>query len=273
MADFPLGGAAFTESHGFTLATMRGTVITGSASTNTKGAYVELLSAANNISDSIGITIVIDRNSTPQGQILLDIAIGGAGSEEVIIPNLYYYSEELTVFGIGTFSFPISIPSGVRISARCQGSVSSVTPPINIQLTKGSFTSNQSYSEVVAYGDDESTSTGVSVAQGVDSLGSWVEIVAATNEDIFGIVVSAHRAASSWSGGILVYDVAVGSAGNEEAILEGNTITVSSTETGQGLVSVFCPLSISSGSRVSVRVAAPDINSDFTLDFVIYGVK
>jgi hypothetical protein len=277
MADFPLYGGSEQVSAGFVLANVEGTDLT-SGLANTKGAYVELLSAANNTSNSTSIEVVLQMNvsGTVTAQLLIDIAIGGAGSEEVIIPNLWYYSDNSLLHNVDTAYFPINIPEGVRISARMQSDLASVIAPLHINLTNSGFQQPASLSEVVDIGTDTSITGAVLVARSTTPgvFGSWVEIIASTVDEYSGFLVCAHRAADSWANTLaLAYDVGVGSAGNEEIIMELSYATQGATETGHGMVTPYKPINIAKGSRLAIRAVGNANNSDLDYEYAIYGVK
>lgn len=104
------------------------TVTTGVA--NTKGSYAQVTASLSN--DIMGFVIVKD-GAPANGNYLLDIAIGAAASEQVIIPNLLFsgVSGGVAVNAIGMF-FPVPIPQGTRIAARAQSN--NATQSINISL-------------------------------------------------------------------------------------------------------------------------------------------
>lgn len=91
---------------------------------NTKDGWTELTSG---LSDhAIGMAVIVGENGdavrTAAGYLALDIGVGGAGSERILIPDL--------LVGWGTTldvpqpqqhgPFPCDIPAGTRISARAQ---------------------------------------------------------------------------------------------------------------------------------------------------------
>lgn len=271
MADFPSFGGVEVTALGANPVTARGAALTASGTINTKGAYVELLSAANNTKGAAGVAITIEKVEGNLCQTYTDIAIGGAGSEEVIIPDLFYFGDVGFNTICDTFSLPVTIPSGVRISARVQSDVAAVTQNVIVCLGSANFKQSTGLQKPVTYGLVSNT-RGTLVAQGSGAYGSWIEIEAATSDEIKGFVVSCHRAASSWSNGGLLYQVAVGSAGNEEIITDGQFAITNGSETGGGLVSAFISAGIPEGSRIAIRSSATSLNSDFTFDFTIHGV-
>ena len=274
MADFPLLGGMQALSAGFVLATTTGTSITASASANTKGAYVELVSAANNDLDSNSIELVFDGLNSALGDFLVDISVGDAGFEEVVIHNVYVKTTSTPGALVSRVTLPISFQSGVRISARCQANNSSLAINMFIILSSGNFKQPTGFSEAVAYGDDEATSTGTLVARSsVGVFGSWVEITASTTDEIHAIAIASHRQGGSWQNGKYNYQVAVGSAGNEEVIISDILSATTASESGSGLLAGAYMVEVAIGQRLSIRAAASVADADFDNDYVIYGIK
>lgn len=270
MADFPLFGGIKTEEVGFDFTAMTGTEIDTGVTINTKGAYVELLSAANNTKDSFGVTVLIDKFTAITGNTYIDIAIGEAGSEQVIIENLFYFL--FSVQTIQLYPFSIKIPKGVRISARSQGDVASMLPKVAVVLKKGNFKQGSALSGVKTLGAVTATTSGTLVTAGALGFGAWAEIEAVTDREFSGFTVANHRTViNSWSNGNTIYQVGVGAAGFEEVVSDGNTTSTTGAENGGNFASEFNNVAIPKGSRVAIRVAAPIVNADFDNDFIFYG--
>ena len=88
-----------------------------------------------------------------------------------------------------------------------------------------------------------------------------------------GFIVASHRnILASWSTGNVAWRVAIGPAGNEVVISDGNVTSNDASEKGARFASAFNNVSIPSGSRVSISASAPSSNGDFTNDYVLYGV-
>lgn len=124
-------GAAGVDVYGFNTATTLGTQIDPGATINAKGAYVQLSASITN--DIMGIFGAYDMRGSQAGalaaptQFLIDIAIGGSGSEQIIVPNLPMMNERrgagsaMNVCGVGNIPYiPLGIPAGTRVAARAQ---------------------------------------------------------------------------------------------------------------------------------------------------------
>lgn len=275
MADFPLFGGVKTIASGLNLLDTTGTDLTASATPHTKGVYVELLSAANNTEESTTIEVVQLTRLQVYTLFLVDVAIGDVGSEQVIIPNLAMYTNAQTAVWASSTSIklPINIPSGVRISARCQSLTASAVVSVFIRRYISDFKQRASLSKVTDYGTNLTTSRGVEVTAGGDAYGSWAEIVASTTEEIQTLGVSATRDPVSLRTGNIVYQIGVGSAGNEEVLVDGLAFSTNTSEIIMGYLTGCHDVSVPAGSRLSIRSASLLTNIDFDFSYIIYGVS
>lgn len=115
-------GAATTDSGG--------TGVDPGASTNTKGGYAEISAATSADIDWLTVFVGSRNNAAPATTSwLVDIATGAALSESVVIPNIYFHThasnDVIDYHAIGPF--PVTIPSGTRLSARAQCSTNDAT--------------------------------------------------------------------------------------------------------------------------------------------------
>lgn len=123
-----LGGAAgFPRCYALTTpSSRRGVVIDAGGSANTKSSWTQL--TASTAGPIQAISLSIDQAGDTARSLcgwLVDIGIGGAGSEQVVVPNLFLSAEATldlvtpTAFG----PLPVDIPSGTRVAARAQCSI------------------------------------------------------------------------------------------------------------------------------------------------------
>jgi hypothetical protein len=97
---------------------------------DTKGSYSEIVSSTSNPIRQIIIVLGDQNNATMTTCFFhLDIAIGAASSEKILIPDLFFGAGTTTdghvpaVFG----PFPVEIPAGTRIAARARCSINDAT--------------------------------------------------------------------------------------------------------------------------------------------------
>lgn len=269
-----LGGASDLLAAGFDYSTTLPTPITAGGSNDTVGAYVELLSAANN--DRPITRIIVHcrpSGSSAQGDIMLNIAIGGAGSEIDTFKNLWLPSTTTSTEAVYYFDFMVSIPSGVRISANCQANVASRATTVSLQLSRGGLAS-ESLNVVDTIGANTGATEGITVntAGTINTFGAWTELIASTAQNYQDFIVAAHKIGGSMTGMNQTYDIGIGTAGNEEIIYSGQSLKPTTGEEVHGTISPRTGVLIPKGVRVSARVQSTSTDADGNLDFILYGV-
>lgn len=172
-----------------TASSSEGTTITASGTTHTKGSYTTLI--ASTAEDSYSMAVLINNVgvASTNAHMLVDIAIGGAGSEVVIIPNLMAGNAGVWANAMGggvMYHFPIGIPQGTRVSARCQASTASDTCGVVVWLEQGhGLPGHWIGSRVTAYGVDSANSSGVAHTPGSTSAyATATQIASSTSNPI-----------------------------------------------------------------------------------------
>lgn len=244
-----------------------GSTLTGSASANNKGSYVELSSSI-----PFGVSgVLIQTNFGTLGDALIDIALGAAGSEIVIWSNLLATAQKLRG---GSFYVPLVLPAGQRLSARCQHTSSSGSVQFQITLIGAG---GGGFQRVEPCGAATGDSGGVSVEPGAvaHTKGAYSELIAATAFAYKWAVLAiggqnnAIRSTSNW-----LVDLAVGAAASEQIIVPDLLHRCD----GNGDDGVYppywsFPISIPAGSRVAVRAQAETTDAtDRIFDAVLYGL-
>jgi hypothetical protein len=254
-----------------------GTTITTHTVANTKpSAFTQIIAATGFEAQLIAISVNGTGITNSASRVLMDIAIGAASSETIIIPDLAVGNLPATTNpGGDTWWFPLLVPAGSRLSARAQGNAVSDGFDIKVHLYGGPTNADWwAGSVVTAYGIDTATSGGVAVTAGASAAeGSWTEIVAAT---------SMRHKALAWAfqcGGdtniaqqSCFVDIGVGAA-TEEAIVENLMYATSSTEL-RGPTFPFNTLwlDIASGTRLAARASMSSATAD-SLDVSLYGIS
>lgn len=235
---------------GSSTATSLGTTLT-SGTTNTKGSYTQLVASTTRDTDYI---LLSASNSPSNGfRLSIDLAVGGAGSEQIILPDFVVSSG---INSVNQVAIPISIPAGTRLSARCQSSAATDQVSVNVVLCAGSM-DFQPYDMVDTYGFTSGSTTGVTVDPGgtINTKGSYTQIVASTTRDhmgLFFIVDAGTRTVGVGQNWLI--DVAVGAAASEQVLIPN----IMMAETGSAMVdtpSVWgpYPVQVPAGTRLSVR--------------------
>lgn len=219
------------------------------ASAHTKGAWGQAVASTASDVSLVALTITSNAVSATDTSALLDIGVGAAGSETVIVPDI----ASGALAGPLPFMLPVAIPSGSRIAIRAQ---SIRTSPSFLEAGVTLFGTSDyklTPSSLDIIGIDTTTSTGTAMS---GASGTWVQITASTAKDYQNLVL-VHSSSSSDIASInVLYTVGVGAAGSERAI--GNSLVrYNSTESvnwNNGMA--IAPLSgepIPAGSRIAVR--------------------
>jgi hypothetical protein len=265
---------------GILTATSRGTTVAAHASTNTKGNYVELSSSTPMAAD--GFYVVIGGGGSSVGAQLLDIAIGAASSEQVIVPNIAFGN--LNLRHTYCLYFPVPIPAGTRLSARTQSAVSAQNVSVSVMLAKGGLLVPGSLGRCVDIGTNTSASRGTNVDPGgsANTKPGYVQITAATTAPIKALLVMAVNGTATndrvtdadW-----LFDIAIGAGGSEQIIAPNIHVAMDNGGTGVAGISqppFWLPVEIPTGSRIAVNPQSDnntdtDENRDFYLSFIGVG--
>jgi hypothetical protein len=140
-----------------------GTTITANATPHTKTATPTQL-IASTAADGYAIQVHIHNNASSNASTatLLDIMTGAGGSEVVLIPDLMagWVLPVASSNAWCTYTFPIFIPSGTRLSARSQSITASKTCSVAITLMQRPTQLGFVGTRVTAYGVTSASSYG-----------------------------------------------------------------------------------------------------------------
>jgi hypothetical protein len=248
------------------VANSAGTLVTDSGTAGTKGAWAQLIGST--ASDIAWLAISIASQASLLTTAFVDIGIGAAGSEVVVLSNLM-----LSVSGEdpapAQYVLPVYIPARTRIAARCMSADGSENVAVSISAWDGAMQSAAPVSAVDAIGITGTTPTGVTVPA-TGAVGAYVELVASTANDYSGFLLGFT---SSQIGLVAWIDVAVGVAGSEQLILPSYHIT---WDNGGCMVprnSFYIPTPIRAGSRVAARIGSEYTQTSGAVGVSMYGVR
>lgn len=231
----------------------RATSLTGSATANNKGSYVELIASTSN---RISRFVVHLHHLVSAPQFLVDIATGGAGSETIIVADLPHAvgNSNRTAYSV---LLPKSIAAGTRISARCQATTASGVILIAIQGIEEATDTNLGYEAPVTYGAVAASTDGTDVTPGTSNAdGSWVVITSSTSAvtDALLFTLANNADVSRVNTGYL-FDVAKGATGSEVIII--NDLFMRGSSGGDAVfpqTQQFLEIdSLASGTQLQVR--------------------
>ncbi len=283
MSGWPLASPGFTELDRYDLATtdLQLTTVTASGTAHTKGSWVELDASTSQDTYLLGVSLYDTFVSSTITGVLVDIGVGGSGSEVVLISNILAgWQPSSTMSSAGfttpTVQFPIYVPSGTRISARCQALIVSDTVSVGVRLLGGanSFTFDRARGgNVVTYGADTGNSRGTQItAPGSNhTKGAWTQITSSTTEPHSALVISAQgHTDTALSIQPILLDVGFGAAASEQVLLKDIMLEQSSLEklsvhdVELAVLSIGRTLPV--GIRLAVRIQAQVFqNADVSL--------
>jgi hypothetical protein len=209
---------------------------------------------------------------------LIDIGIGAAAAEQIVIPDLLagWVAAGITTGGTKSYYFPLYLPAGSRLSARAASVRTTGSVWCQVDLWGGPR--NPDYwvgQQVIAYGIDAANSRGTAVTSGASAAeGAWTEITSGTSQDHFAIVpaIGGATATTTMVNAAYLMDVGVGAA-TEAAIFEGFRVREDTTEQvcqQFPWLPIYVP--VPSGTRLVTRLsstaAGPVVN-----DCALYGVS
>lgn len=235
-------------------ASSRGISVLSSATANTKGAYVQLIAATAFETTWVNIEIFGAETS----RWIVDIAVGAAASEQIVIPDLCQMIQARNDGGMAFYQFPLNIPLGSRVAARCASFGTSNTVYVAIHLYGGGWDALSSAPRgYVAYNilTSDSYCNPIDPGAVANTKGAWLQIVASTAQHIIGFCIFANNRnnINAASGNSLI-DVGVGAAASEQVILENvpydNAVTNDNMNPSP---LIFIPFAIPAGSRIAMR--------------------
>lgn len=254
----------------------RPTALTAPASLNTKGAWTELSSGLGVPAN--GFIVCLSTERAGAADWLFDIGIGAAGSEVVLVPNLYAGCTTAQANELVSIPIPIRIPGGQRLSMRYQASNITSEEARGLLLPYGCGPHQFSGYELIEdLGTDTSDSGGTQVEPGgtANTKGSWSQLIASTANPYKAILVAiGNQARDTRSGASWLVDIGIGAAAAETTLVPNLPARVqAATDLPVPRFHGPLPVHIPAGTRISAR-AQCSINTagDRLLDAIVYGL-
>lgn len=174
---------------------------------NSKGNWVTVLDPVP--FDASGFFLMTCNNTGSPWSGLLDIGIGPAGSEQVILPNVLLVPTLNDT--LGEFWYvPLALPAGARVAARGQANNGSFNPGGEVVPIAGGFTNGRGCQRAYAFGINETNSVGTAIEGNYP--GGWVA-VADNVPELAWLMVAAYMQQTSGNHWMANYEVAISAAG------------------------------------------------------------
>ncbi len=261
------------------------TTVTASASANTKGSWVEVHSETVYDFDIYYLILVYEGThaaATYDG-IVVDIGYDASGGTTYIVavPDILVGSASADSPDGGlSIGFPVHIPNGSAIAARCQSTTGSDTVEVGIQLYGGSIDGepHPPQGPIVAYGVTTSSDTQGTVLpsnSGANSLSAWQEITSATTHPHRGLVLGLELSGTEAPSEEFLFDVATGASSSEVILADRFGFMRMQGEehftAKSSLPSVLIERPIPEGTRLAVRAQGSANGTTDDLEVALYG--
>lgn len=249
--------------------------VTGDGVAHTKGAWSQIVASTSADCTLLDVLVTSDTfASATDTSTLLDIGVGAAASEVVVIPDIPIGYFQATAGVMLLYRFPVSIAAGSRVAARLQGAQTTKTASVGVRLNR--LPNNLEPARyVTTYGTTAASSLGTTIAYpgSLNTKSAWVQLTASTTERLAAIVVGLQAGAdTSVAAGNQFVDVGIGAAAAETVLVADiYSKTTTNSETLACPESMFVyAVDVPVGSRLSAR-AAYSANTN-TVDVTVHGI-
>ena len=238
-------------------------------SANTKGSWAEVEAS---LSHNIEYFTINPRLSTAGRTMAIDIGVGAAGSEKVLVADLFYTSGNAGPVSAGIL--PIRASKGQRLAVRFQSNNSASAPVFDIYAYARGPLGMMGYGRAWTLGVNLTDTTAVSVdADGGGSFGTWFQISSSTPAPFRAIqMFFGHHANAALSSIAWDFQIGVGAAAAEKIVLQFSANASVDSDAIAGSPTVPYPVDIPVGSRLSCRsiCSSADV-TDRVMDVSIVG--
>lgn len=235
------------------------------------GPWIEITPATTADADAIFVFLMSNLASTGT-KLALDIGIGLAGAERVLIPKITIQRMMSDVSSSAPVEclLPIKIPQGSRLAIRTSGNATSSSMLVKCLLVKYQDSPYEGSYLATSYGVSENCS-GTVIDPGSSFVkGKYYEITPATVGPIKWLAMF-FMTDQPGAGTMWTVDIAVGEAGSESILLPDFVIQ---NYLGIHPCSMILPFDIVQGSRISARAQCSSItlpDRDFELGLIGIG--
>ena len=237
-----------------------GTSLTGGASANTYGAWVQIGPASGFTYPVEWVTIELNTAFTAAAtrNHYVDIGFGTDTSNVTVVVEKLCGSGATTNSGHMYF-FPLQIPAGVNLYARTQGTTASGTIKINLTTMGGNQNPGTmpKVPSIKAIGATTASTTGTAITMGATGAeGAWAQIVASSAEDYAGFMIAGPFVVDTnmTTGPSYTFDVGMGASGQEHVIGE-NLTKATIFSASEDWVGWHLPtfVGVKAGTRICIR--------------------
>ena len=257
------GGGSAENTYGLQGVSDGDNVVAGTA--GSKGSWHEFVASTPEAANGLILHLA---NSSVQAYIL-DVAVGEAASEVVIIENLAWQGKSATDSFCGAV-LPVDIPAGSRISIRTQASATGVNVEVALTLISGT---SSGFTTCKSLFDTATTNYLVDITSDgltVNTKSAWIEHTAVIDADyttafICVTVRDTVSGVANWA-----FDIGVGEAASEVVIVSDLLVSNEGTTVEPFFIGPI-PLTLASGDRLAVRAQSSQSSSSNRLKVAVMG--
>ncbi|MDF2969695.1 MAG: hypothetical protein K0R61_145 [Microvirga sp.] len=228
----------------------------GDATADTKASSWTEVIASTPAAGSMLLLQIGSYLNVAQRSFLIDIAIGGAGAETVLIANAWFPVGSLVTF-MSHYLLFCCVPKGSRLSARCQSNSSDEAVPISLTVFSPAALDAVPTGPVVPYGVNLATTNGLPLVPASSAEGNWAQLTAATScrHTKLLLVIGKDEADVAMTTDRYVLDIGMGGSGAEKEIILDIPLVIDALA-DQPLPGIIGPLDVAipKGSRLAARL-------------------
>jgi hypothetical protein len=264
------------SSVGVNAAATAGITLTSNASAHIKATgYTELI--ASTAYDSDWLMVQIGANGAT-GRFAVDIAVGASTAEQIIAPNLMYTTANIANAHDRNYLFPIRIPLGSRLSARCQANAGGQTINVAARVISTPIDAPPGMGRVESVGVVTSGLTQPTTLADPGGTahtdGAWTQLIASTAFPYRWMCLTCCNISDTAYAAALSHllDIGIGAAAAEVEVLSDLHVHGSTGTDHPSTGAVCFPVNIPSGVRVSARHrCSVTTTGDRRLDVAVWG--
>lgn len=273
MATWNLGDAGLQAMGGAVLSTSLLTAVAASATPNALGNWVQVYPAVP--FPVTGMLVQLGQTGigapATNSQTLLDVGVGATGQEQILVADVAIGGS----LPFASWSIPMSVSAGARITARLRSAVASKSCTMGISVYGGGSGLESGYKSVT-YGAVTASSRGtiLTAPTVVNTEAAWTVITAATTSRTGWLLVglsAPNNALATIHNGLI--DVGVGAAGLEVPIISDMPYTVSANEEINHACPLTFPVNLPTGSRLVARYRGTSIATAGTPTVTLTGIN
>lgn len=253
-----------------TAAAPTGTTVTASATAHTKGSWTEIIASTDKDSWGFWLKLSDVAAGATDTSLLVDIGYGPAASEQVLVADINAGQATASSSAGKLYYFPVFVPAGVRVVARCQAAVASDTVLVSIFLCQDVL-----YPIVAGpaetYGAVSASSRGTLVTAGNAAFGSWTQISTGTaRAHRFWVLGADGGSDTTMAIRTKLIELGIGPDSGNVTAIASFTVGMDNSETVTTAFPLIAASPVPSGTALWIRVAQDGAAE--ARGYIVYGV-